>query len=45
MALINVRSKAVVLFLLFRFWLLLPLWDSGTVLCFGERYFVCGLAV
>ena len=36
----DVRSKAVVLFLLIRGWLLLPLWDSVIVLCIVVRYFV-----
>ena len=33
-----VRSKAVVLLLFIRCWLLLPLWDSLIVLCFVVRY-------
>ena len=40
MALAVVRSKAVVLLLLIRCWLLLPVWDSVIVLCFIVRYFV-----
>ena len=39
-AVADVRSKAVVLLLLIRFWLLPPLWDSVIVLCFVVRYFV-----
>ena len=40
MALAAIRSKAVVLLLLIRCWLLLPMWDSWIVLCFVVRYFV-----
>ena len=40
MALAAVRSKAVVLLLLIRCWLLPPLWDSVIVLGFGVRNFV-----
>ena len=40
MALTAVRSKAVVLLLLIRCWMLLPLWDSVIVQCFVVRYFV-----
>ena len=40
MALVAVRSKAVVLLLLIRCWLLLPFWDSVIVLYFVVRYFV-----
>ena len=39
-ALVAVRSKAAVLLLLIRCWLLLPLCDSVIVLCFVVRYFV-----
>ena len=39
-ALAAVRSKAVVLLLLIRCWLLLPLWDSVIVICFVVPYFV-----
>ena len=39
-ALAAVRSKAVVLLLLIRCWLLLTLCDSVIVLCFVVRYFV-----
>ena len=38
-ALAAVRSKAVVLLLLIRCWLLLPLWDSIILLCCVVRYF------
>ena len=34
------RSKAVVLLLLIRCWLLLPLWDSVIFLCFVVQFFV-----
>ena len=40
-----VCSKAVVLLLLIRCWLLLPLWDSVIVLCFVVRYFVSFLVL
>ena len=40
MALAAVRSKAVVLVLLIRCWLLLTLWYFVIVLCFVVRYFV-----
>ena len=40
MAKAAVRSKAVVLLLLTFCLLLLPLWESVTVLCFVMRYFM-----
>ena len=40
-----VRSKAVVLLLLTFCILLLPLWESVTVLCFVVRYFLSILAL
>ena len=45
MAFAGVRSKAVVLLLLIRCWLLLPLWDSVIVLCTVVRYFVSVLVL
>ena len=39
MALAAVHSKAVVLLLLIRDWILLPMWDSVIVLCFVVPYF------
>ena len=39
-ALVAVRSKAVVLLFMVRCWLLLPLWNSVIVLCFVVRYFL-----
>ena len=44
-ALVAVRSKAVVLLLLVRFLLLFTLWDSVSVLCFVVRYFVSNLVL
>ena len=40
MALAAVRSKAVVLLLLIRYYLFLSLWDSVIVLCFVMHWFV-----
>ena len=39
MAYAAIRSKAVILLLLIRCWLLLPLWDSVIVLYFVVHYF------
>ena len=44
-ALVAVRSKAVVLSLLIRSWLSLRLWDSVIVQCFVVSYFVSILVV
>ena len=40
MAQAAVRSKAVVLLLVTGCLMLLPLWESVIVLCFGVRYFM-----
>ena len=45
MVLAAVRSKAMVLLLLFEVDFLLPLWDSVIVLCFVVCYFMSNLVL